>query len=374
MVRATSYNNVTIAIKKLQRNYSILTDEARASRILCMIKADAYGHGMVQCAKSLEEIGCTVFGVAELREALILREAGIKSTIFSMMGFDDCYAELVVKNNIVPVVYDKNSLKALSSASQSSNTETVVYLKIDTGMSRLGIFPEQLPELIQVVNILPNLRLGGLVSHFPTSDDVSSPVTLQCYEKFELAKKVLPETDDKYFNHIANSGGTLNFKETHEDMVRCGIALYGYYPDGKPRLGDQSLQPVMAFSTRVIQVKDIPAGVGISYGHTFITQRKTRLAVLPVGYEDGYSRKLSNCGEVIIRGKKAPIRGRICMNICMVDVTDHDNVEPGDETVLLGSQGEEAITADDLAERCGTISYEILCMIGNNNERKYIYQ
>jgi len=169
--------------------------------------------------------------------------------------------------------------------------------------------------------------------------------------------------------HIANSGAILNFPNTHGDMVRGGIALYGYHPDPKRR-GD-GFRPVMSFSTRVLQVKDLASGVGVGYGHTYVTTKKTRLAVLPVGYEDGFSRQLSNCGEVLIRGRRAPIRGRVCMNLCMVDISDIEGVEAGDEVVVLGKQGKQSITADDVASKIGTISYEVLCMIGNNNERKF---
>jgi alanine racemase len=181
---------------------------------------------------------------------------------------------------------------------------------------------------------------------------------------------------EKYegFRHIGNSGGVFNFPETCCDMVRPGISLYGYYPDGQAgadRARGERLRPAMSFTSRVLQVKTVPAGSGVSYGHTYITPSETRLAILPVGYEDGYLRSLSNRAEVLVKGKRAPVRGRICMNMCMIDITGIDGVEPGDEAVLLGAQGEDAITADEIAEWAGTISYEVLCLIGNNNERTY---
>lgn len=365
-----SFNRVVVDLDALKHNYTLLKKKAGTSAFLAMVKADAYGHGMAECSYTLEENGCSIFGVAELREAVILRQSGITSTIFAMIGFDRDDAECFVKYDIIPVVYDFSSLQALSSAAVLHKKEISIHVKVDCGMHRLGIMPEDLPAFIRLVQGLPGVKFGGIASHFPSSDDVNSSNTEECFARFEDCKKLLGESSPP-IHHIANSGATLNFKKTHCDMVRCGIALYGYYPDGKRGDTKEGLRPVMSFTTHVLQVKDVPSGAGISYGHTFITTRPTRLAVLPVGYEDGFSRQLSNCGEVLIRGKRAPVRGRVCMNLCMVDITDIDGVTAGDEVVLLGRQGDDCITADDIASKIGTISYEVLCMIGNNNEREF---
>jgi len=367
----SSFNLVTVELKALTSNYSSLKAHAGKAEFLSMVKADGYGHGMVECSKALAKAGCSIFGVAELMEALELRKNGITGKIFSMIGFDHDDAQYFVDFDIIPVVYDVVSVTAISSAAAKVGKTIGVHVKVDTGMSRLGVQLEEIEPLLACIEKLPGVYLAGLASHFPCADDTASATTSRCYEKFTQFQTRVPQNEQILY-HIANSGGTLYFPDTKANMVRCGISLYGYYPEGREYLQSDELRPVMSFTTRVLQVKQIPAGVGVSYGHTYITDRPTILAVLPVGYEDGYSRKLSNSGEVIIRGKRAPIRGRVCMNLCMVDVTDIEGVSSGDEVVLLGAQGNERITADEIAARIDTISYEVLCMIGNNNERTYV--
>lgn len=365
-----SFNKAIISRRALLHNFRLLQEKASPSAFLAMVKADAYGHGMLECSDYLFRNGCTIFGVAELGEAVSLRKNGISGKIFIMMGFDPQFAEAVVQQQITPVIYDRLSLHALSQAASKQNQKVAVHLKVDSGMNRLGIQLEQVDEFLDLIDTLPGVELEGVASHFPCADDRLSPETRKNYQRFTVFRERIANENLTY--HIANSAGTLFHEETRRDMVRCGISLYGYYPDGVMMDTEAGLQPVMSFTTRVLQVKDVPQGEGISYGHTFRTLQPSRIAILPVGYEDGYSRKLSNCGEVIIRGRRAPVRGRVCMNMCMVDVTDIPGVETGDEVVILGAQGNETINADDLARQCGTISYEILCMIGNNNQREYI--
>jgi len=364
----SSFNRVHIDYDALRHNYVLLRKNAKESSFLAMVKADAYGHGMVECSRVLEANGCRIFGVAELREAVLLRQSGITSAIYSMIGFDHEDAGCFCEFDITPLVYDVPSLEALSRAAVKSGKNLSVHLKVDTGMNRLGVYLEGLQDLLDNVKRLPGLQLGGLASHFPCADDRESSSTSESLARFAEFQGI-GSGESSLMYHIANSGGTLYFPESRCDMVRCGISLYGYYPEGRKNVEDEGLQPVMSFTTRVLQVKTVPAGSGVSYGHTYITERPTVLAVLPVGYEDGFSRRLSNCGEVLIRGKRAKIRGRVCMNLCMADVTDIDGVAAGDEVVILGSMGKERITADEIAARIDTISYEVLCMIGNNNER-----
>ncbi len=367
----STFNQVAVELKSLTGNYTFLSGLAGKADFLAMVKADGYGHGMVECSRALAKAGCSFFGVAELDEAVVLRQSGISGTIFSMIGFDPKDAQYFLDFDIVPVVYDAASVAALSSVAVKRGKTIGVHVKVDTGMNRLGVLLEEFEPLLAYIENLPGVYLAGIASHMPCADDCDSDTTLRCYDKFAQYQAHISNSD-QIIHHIANSGGTLYFPSTIADMVRCGISLYGYYPEGRAYLKSDELQPVMSFTTRVLQVKEIAEGVGVSYGHTYITDRTTVLAVLPVGYEDGYSRKLSNCGEVLIRGRRAPIRGRICMNLCMVDVTDIDGVSVGDEVVLLGSQGNERITADEIAARIDTISYEVLCMIGNNNERTYV--
>jgi len=366
-----SFNRVTVDLAALRHNYNFLRQKASGKAFLAMVKADGYGHDMVACSGYLQKCGCTIFGVAELREAVLLRENGINGQIFSMIGFAGENTDLLFDHNITPVIYDGDSLRALSDSGVRLNEEIDVHVKVDTGMSRLGVDPEELDKLLTLFETLPMVRLAGVASHFPSSDDRESESTGHCLEKFKIFQdRVKGKT--KLIHHIANSGGTIYFPESRQDMVRCGISLYGYYPDGREKDQENELRPVMSFSSRVLQVKNVEKGTGVSYGGTFITRRKTRLAVLPVGYEDGFSRSLSNCGEVLIRGRRAPVRGRVCMNLCMVDVTDIEGVAAGDEVVILGSQGRDRITADEIGAKSGTISYEVLCKIGNSNEREFI--
>jgi len=369
-----SYNRVTINPRALQKNYRIIQEMAGgAVQIMAMIKADAYGHDMLRTARTLAAVGCKTFGVAELGEAVQLRKAGIQGEIFVMMGFADEYVEQIVDHELTPVIFAVETLERISQAASRAGKKIGVHLKVDSGMSRLGLLPDQVAQFLGYLDALPSVYLAGVVSHFSQSDDQMSSNTMMSYEVFT---KICDEVGDKCrgVRHIANSGGIFNFPKTCGDMVRPGISLYGYYPDGmqgRQRAQGDRLVPAMSFTSRVIQVKTVPEGSGVSYGHTYITPYTTRLAVIPVGYEDGYMRCLSNRAEVLIKGRRASIRGRICMNMCMADITGIEGVREGDEVVLLGAQGEDAISADEIASWAGTISYEVLCLIGNNNERVY---
>lgn len=342
--------------------------------MMAMVKADAYGHGMVMAAKAFQRAGCSIFGVAELREAVLLRQAGIPGEIYVTLGFAEEDTGLIFLHNLIPVIYSYETALALSHIAVSLGQEVSVHIKIDTGMSRLGIFPADLASFLDAVSSLEGINIAGLMSHFPESDNPASPSTLK---NFELFTRACHELKNRHSGicHIANSGAVLNFPDTCCDMVRAGIALYGYHPAGRPGTGNHSTEnliPAMSFSSRILQVKTLPAGTGVSYGHTFQTKHSTRIAVVPVGYEDGYSRSLSNRGKVLVRGQRVPVLGRICMNMCMIDVSSLEGVAAGDEVVLLGWQDLENITADDIAEEMGSISYEVLCLLGNNNQRKYI--
>ncbi len=369
-----SYNRVTIDAKALQKNFRIIQEKSgEGVRILAMVKADGYGHGMVEAAGALAAAGCRTFGVAEICEAVRLREAGVEGEILVMMGFVPEHADLVFSHDLTPVVYDIDAVELLSQRATGLGRRIGVHVKVDSGMSRLGLLPHRIEAFLRRMESLPSVSIAGILSHFSQSDDPNSADTERSYAVFRAAcDKIATRCQGP--RHIANSGGIFNFPETCCDMARPGISLYGYYPDGVEglrRARGERLVPAMSFSSRVLQVKTVPAGAGVSYGHTYITPHETRLAVLPVGYEDGYMRALSNRAHVLIGGCRAPIRGRICMNMCMADITEIDGVQAGDEVVLLGTQGREAISADEIAAWAGTISYEVLCLIGNTNERTY---
>lgn len=369
-----SYNRVFVDTTALAHNFRLLSSIIPDGiKLLAMVKGDGYGHGMIESAKAFAQAGCTTFGVAELREGVLLRNAGIEGAIFVMVGFIPDQVSHYFTSRLTPVVFSAEAIELLSQTAQQRNTSIDVHLKVDCGMSRLGIQPKDVGGFVRLIESLPGVHLAGMVSHFPASDDVKSGSTGTSYNTFKNACQAVGG-QVHVVNHIANSGAVLNFPETLCDMGRAGIALYGYPPSADPAdavVGDECLRPAMRFTTIVVMVKTVAAGTGISYGHTFVTERETKLAVLPVGYEDGYPRCLSNLGEVLIKGKRARILGRVCMNLCMVDISEIDDVKAGDEAVLLGSQGQETITADDIASRAGTISYELLCMLGNNNQRVY---
>ncbi|MDR3089939.1 MAG: alanine racemase [Desulfobulbaceae bacterium] len=370
-----SANRVLISAAALKANYRLMsTTLPPGTPLLAMVKADGYGHGMIDAAQTFSAVGCRHFGVAELPEAARLRTAGIDGEILVMAGLLPGQEEYFAKYNLSAAVYSIESAQLLSAAGEAAGRTVSAHIKIDCGMTRLGITPEESVAFAQAINHLPGLKVVGFFAHFPEADSPKQSSNQRVFDTFSAASAALKRALGlSPRRHLANSGGIINLPSAHFDMARSGIALYGYTPDGVSQhaiIRGQPLQPAMRFVSRVLQVKDVAAGRGVSYGHTFITTRPSRLAVLPVGYEDGYQRALSNKADVLIRGRRARIVGRICMNLCMVDVTDIPETAAGDEVVLIGRQGNECVSADELAERAGTISYELLCMIGNNNQRE----
>jgi len=370
-----SFNQVSIDSSALQANFWMLQQKVgKDIRIMAMVKADAYGHGMIETARSFAGAGCDSFGVAEIEEGITLRCAGIQGQIFVLLGFQVSQEQLFFDYDLTPVIFDYQAIELLSQAAVRNGKEITVHLKVDCGMGRLGINPSELPDFLAHLERSPGISLAGIMSHFPMADDPTSRQTLEMFQKY---KQVCGQATHRslILCHIANSGGVLYYPETCCDMVRLGISLYGYYPDGtkgKQHDSAEKLVPAMSFTTQVIQVKSVPAGTGISYGHTFITGQETRIAVLPVGYADGFLRTLSNKAQVLIKGQRARIIGRVCMNLCMADISGIEGVKAGDQVVILGSQGAETVTADEIAAWMGTISYEVLCLFGNNNERNSI--
>jgi len=369
----TSFNNAVISKAALRHNYRYLSDRTKVP-VLAMVKADAYGHGAIEAARVFSEVGCRSFGVAELREAVALREAGIGGEILVTIGFPREACEQIFHYDLTPVIYDYEAGVLLASRAAQYNKPLKIHVKVDSGMGRLGLEPEDVVSFVDKLSEVPGWRFGGLMSHFPEADQPQKNSTKDGYKAFAGACR---ELTSRYGGccHIANSAAILNYPETHCQMVRAGIALYGYHPQGRSVPGDAAygeLQPAMSFTTEILQVKKFAPGRGISYGRTYTTERDSLIAVVPVGYEDGLSRSLSNRGTALVGGQRVPVRGRICMNMCMLDVTGVPAVKPGDPVVFLGVQGREAISADDIAELTNTISYEVLCLFGNNNNRKYI--
>ena len=384
-----SANRVWVSAKALQANYRLLQSALPSDTpLLAMVKADAYGHGMIDAASAFAAVGCRHFGVAELPEAARLRDAGVEGEILVTAGLLPGQEEYFPRHSLSAAVFSAESARLLSAAGDACGRRVPVHIKVDCGMTRLGIRPEDTLAFAQLLGRLPGIEIAGLFAHFPEADSPEKPSNAQICGNFAMASAALAEAQAippdlssrrpscrRPRRHLANSGAILNLPMAYFDMARSGIALYGYAPDGNPGhavIGGTALQPAMRFVSRVLQVKDVAAGCGVSYGHTFVTARSSRLAVLPVGYEDGYQRALSNKASALISGRRAPIVGRICMNLCMADVTDIAGVAAGDDVVLLGCQGDECVSADELAALAGTISYELLCMIGNNNQREML--
>lgn len=371
-----SLNRVTISRAALAHNFDLCRQQAGGVGVMAMVKADGYGHGMIACAHLLAAHGAVAFGVAEAREGVCLRQAGCDLPIFVFAGVVPQSLPGIVEHRLTPVVVDAEILPELSRDAVLQGVELPIHLKVDAGMGRQGTLPAGFTELARTAQSLPGLRVEGVMAHLPMSEDRESTNSAEVLATFNQAAAGIAQLGEgRCCLHLANSGGLFYVAGARLDMVRLGIALYGYYPDGaagRAAAAEPLLRPVLRFTSSVIQVRQLPAGVGLGYNHLFTTVRPTTVAVLPVGYEDGYLRILSNRAEVLLHGRRVPVIGRISMNLTLVDATSIDGVRVGDEAVLLGRQGEEEITADDIARWMETISYEVLCLFGNLNQREMV--
>ncbi|RJX25906.1 MAG: alanine racemase [Desulfurivibrio sp.] len=365
---------VEIDLAALRHNCRVLRRRlAPGARMLAVVKSDAYGHGMLAAARTLQGEGVTAFGVAEVHEGVLLRQAGIKGDIVVFLGADQDSLPEVTRHGLQPVVFDRRQVAAISRLACQTGIRIGVHLKVDTGMGRLGILPAEVAGFVAFLLDQEGVYLAGVMSHFPMADTADSGPSQEQNRLFaEVLKRAGRAGESGMAAHIANSAALLRYPDVHWDLVRPGIALYGCAAGNDAWAGGDGLKPVMSFKSRIIQVKEVPAGTGVSYGHTFVTSRPGRLAVLPLGYNDGFLRVLSNRAEVLVRGRRAPQRGRICMNVTMIEVTDIPGVVAGDEVVLLGAQQGERISAEEVAGWMGTINYEVLCLFGNSNPRVYV--
>jgi len=367
-------NRVRIDLSALRHNFGQIQRLAgKDVRLLAVVKSNAYGHGLVPAARAFQTAGARMFAVAEVEEGIKLREAGIEGDLIVLLGAArEGFADLL-RYDLSPVVYQPETAEELSALAQRAGKDVAVHVKFDVGMGRLGALPHQARSLLERIEKLPGLHLAGVMSHLPMADRQEEAATRQQVRLFQELISEVGKGQAGHLLHIANSAALLRFPDLHFDLVRPGITLYGCYPaDWLREKSEVRLKPAMSFRSSILQVKDLPAGSGVSYGHAFVTGRPTRLAVVPAGYDDGYSRRLSGKAQVLIRGQRVPVLGTICMNACMADVTDLPAVEPGDEVVLLGTQGKEEITAEEIAGWLGTISYEVLCLFGACNRHEYI--
>lgn len=339
-------------------------------RVMPIIKAEAYGHGMVKTAKALQEVGIDAFGVATVEEGVRLREAGIQGLILVLYDTSSSKFIEAIINNLSLSLFKEELIVELNNEAKKLNMAAKVHLAVDTGMSWFGIAADDTLAFAKKVRCFSHIEIEGIFSHCSQADSSDKTYTKNQISKFNSVLNSL-ENENIYpkLKHIANSAATLSLPDSHFDMVRPGLAIYGIYPDGISK-SKFDLKPAFSFKTKVIQVRNIPANTPIGYGGTFVSPEDITIAVLPIGYSDGVSRKLSNKGKVIINGHKLSIVGNVCMNITMVNVTSCD-VKTDDIATIIGRQGSENISADDIANTRETISYEVLTNLGINNERAY---
>jgi alanine racemase len=337
-------------------------------KVLSMVKANGYGHGAPAVAKALAAAGNDAFGVAILEEGVELRQAGIQAPILVLAGAYPDQVDQFFDNRLTPVIHALENAKELDRAAHGRNKTFNVHLKVDTGMGRLGFLAGEIDSWLPKIKKFKALKIEGVFSHFSHAESVEGSYTRQQLRLFQRVVEQLHDAGIAPLAHLANSAATITLPAAYFDMVRPGLMLYGVYPS--PAMASQiSLKPVLSWKTRILQLKQVPVGSSISYGQTFITQRESLIATLPMGYADGYPRLLSNRGEVLVSGKRAPVAGRVCMDLTMIDVTDIEKIQPGDEVVLLGRQGDAEISADEMAAWANTISYEILTSISNRVPR-----
>ena len=363
-----------IDLSNLEHNYRALRAMLpQGCRFLGVVKADAYGHGAVQVARRLETLGAEYLAVACLDEALELRQAGITTPILILGYTPTERAEALLDNGITQTVYDVEMARALSDAAAAAGKTLKIHVKADTGMSRLGWLcggedQSAAAEAIAQVCALPGLEAEGIYTHFANADGDEDYTMLQFTRFLDLLEALKERGITFAIRHCAASAAALKFPCTHLDMVRPGIALYGHYPDPSCEgLDGPGLRPVMTLKTRVASVKAVPAGTPVSYGCTHVLDRETKLAALTIGYADGLPRLCSDKLEVLIGGQRAPVVGRICMDMCMADVTGLD-VAPGDEVEVFG----EHLPIEDVAALAGTIQYELLCAVSPRVHRAYL--
>ena len=345
------------------------------TKILVVVKANAYGHGLVDISQTASECGADYLGVATIEEGLTLRRASIKTPILLLGSATTKQGPLdaALKNSITLTVYTIDLATALSRRAEALGLSHVPFhIKVDTGMGRIGLAWSNTIKFVNMVRNFERLKIEGIYTHFPSADDdESADFTNKQIEIFDSLLTELEEMRiDIPYRHAANSVGLVDFKQSHLSMVRPGILIYGIVP--KKGLHKRIyVKPAMSLKTRIVYLKHVGAGTSISYGRTYRTKKATRIATIPIGYGDGYTRSLSNRAHVLIRGRRLPLIGRVTMDQCMIDVGGLDEVKVGDEVVLIGSQKGRAITAEEIAELADTIPYEIVCSLNDRIPRIY---
>ncbi|QEH70181.1 alanine racemase [Cellulosilyticum sp. WCF-2] len=344
------------------------------TEMMAIVKADGYGHGAKEVANFLQEQGVNRFAVAIVAEGEELRSSGITSPILVLGYTPRADIKALIENDLTQTVFSYEMAKTISDEAGRLGKTVNIHLKVDTGMGRIGFLssPKSIEEILMITK-LPHINLEGIFTHFSTADEEDTSYTKEQWSIFEGFLKELSEVGlELPIIHAANSAAIMCHEYTHLNLVRPGIILYGYYPSPYLEGKVLDLEPAMTLKTQVVHVKELPEGQYVGYGRKFYTHQKTKIATIPVGYADGYSRNLGNKGRVLIRGQYAPIIGNICMDQFMVDVTHIKGVSVEDEVVLFGKQQDAVIPVEEIAQSLGTINYEIVCMIGKRVPRIYI--
>jgi alanine racemase len=362
----------TVNLAALAHNLSRIKHYLRTGcEILAVVKANAYGHGAVEIARALACQGIERFAVASLDEGIALRQAGLSASIVVLGALFEKQVSDLVAHRLTPVVSDGRILPALAKAAQSHPASYPIHLKVETGMGRLGFSPEELLPLLDNPLLHRPLQVEGMMTHLADADGKDNTVTNRQLGEFRAVLEQIRQRGRTLpLVHAANSAAIVRFPDTHFSLVRPGIMLYGYHTL-PATVSAPDLKPVLSLRTTIAQLRNIPQGGTVSYNGTFVATRPTRIAVLPIGYADGYSRQLSHRGSVLIQGRRAPIVGLVCMDMTMVDVTDIAQLQVGETVTLIGQQGGEAIWADEVAGWIDTIPYEVLCGIGSRVPRLY---
>jgi alanine racemase len=336
-------------------------------KFLAVVKANAYGHGAVPCSRALLAAGADVLGVATVEEGAELRAAGLRAPIVVLGLAQPAEADEVVRLRLEATVTSWRQVAALNQSAARRGTTVGVHLKVDTGMGRIGLPPEAALAFLGRLGSAPRVRLAGVFTHFAHADGRDQQLlNWQLQRLFGVTRTL----EAGVLVHAANSAAVIGAPGSHASMVRPGLMLYGLYP--APALRRRvPLKPALSWKTRIIELKTVPPHTGLSYGHTFVTARTSRIATLPVGYADGFARALSNTGQVLVRGRRCPVVGRVCMDMCLVDVTRVPGAALGDEAVLIGTQGAAVLPVEDMAARLETITYELVCTIGSRVPRRY---
>lgn len=363
-----------INLDNLVHNIKHIRKICNSNEIMAVVKADAYGHGAIDIVPELLENGADSCAVAVISEAVELRKVGVEVPILILGFTSPAHINEILKYDVQQTVFSYEYAELISREAVQNYKTAEIHICVDSGMGRIGFLPNKKSiEDVYKISELPNIKIEGVFSHFSVSDEEDKSFSYDQARKFDEFCEELVHLGIKFEKkHIGNSAAVMDLPDFHYDAVRPGIVLYGYYPSKEVNMNKLYLKPVMQLKTNIVHLKKVPKGFSVGYGRSFITDRESIIATLPVGYADGYTRALKGKAKVIVNDNFAPVIGKICMDQCMIDVTDIKDVEVGNEVVLIGNSGEKKFDADDIAEAIGTINYEVICMISRRVPRVYI--